>query len=93
LRESAYPVLIVTALEQGGVAQQAGLKTGDLILQIDNTTVRNLTELALVMEKISEGDIAEFLVMRITVGVFGQVQQRFSVQMKAQLKQPRRYIF
>jgi len=93
LRESAYPVLIVTALEQGGVAPQAGLKTGDLILQIDNTTVRNLTELALVMEKISEGDIAEFLVMRITVRVFGQLQQRFSVQMKAQYKQPRRHIF
>ncbi len=93
MRESAYPVLIVTALEQGGVAPQAGLKTGDLILQIDNTTVRNLTELAVVMEKISEGDIVDFLIMRITVGVFGQVQQRFSVQMKAQLKQPRRHIF
>jgi serine protease Do len=91
--ESAYPVLIVTALEQDSIAQQAGLKTGDLILQIDNTTVRNLTELAEVMEKISEGDIVEFLIMRITLGAFGQVQQRFSVQMKAQLKQPHRYIF
>jgi len=35
------------------------------------------------MEKVSEGDIVEFKVMRIVIGLFGQVQRRYRVQLQA----------
>jgi len=89
--ESAYPILIITDVERGGVASQRGLEKGDLILQINNATVRNVTELSLEMEKISEGDLVELIIMRISLGVFGQVERKFRVPLKAESKKPVQY--
>jgi serine protease Do len=91
--QSAYPILIVTGVEQGGIADEAGLAPGDLILQINNATVRNVKELSLEMEKINEGDTVEVQIMRIRVGVFGQMQQRYKATLTAQSKESGRFLF
>ncbi|MHC4325456.1 MAG: trypsin-like peptidase domain-containing protein, partial [Planctomycetota bacterium] len=62
---SAYPILIVTGIEPGGIAEKSGLVAGDLILQINNATVRNVKELSLQMEKVNEGDTVDVIIMRI----------------------------
>jgi len=87
--ESAYPILIVTGVERGGIAEKTGLAAGDLILQINNATVRNVRELSLEMEKINEGDAVDIKIMRISVGIFGQVQQRYTARLTAQRKSGR----
>ena len=91
--ESAYPILIVTGVEKGGIAGETGLEAGDLILQINNATVRNVREFSLEMEKINEGDAVEIQIMRIGMGIFGQVQQRYTARLKAQSKKSGRFIF
>jgi serine protease Do len=91
--QSAYPILIVTDIERGGIADKAGLAAGDLILQINNATVRNVKELSLEMEKINEGDSVDVKIMRISVGIFGQVQQRYTARLIAQSKKPGRFSF
>ena len=90
---SAYPILIVTGVERGGIAEKTGLAAGDLILQVNNATVRNVRELSLEMEKINEGDAAEIKIMRISVGIFGQVQQRYTARLTAQSKKSGEFIF
>ena len=45
--QSAYPILIVTDVQAGGTADRAGLEPGDLLLQVDDATVRNLQEFSL----------------------------------------------
>jgi len=91
--QSAYPILIIIDVERGGVANKAGLDAGDLILQINNATVRNIRELSLEMEKVNEGDTVEIQIMRISVGIFGQVQQRYTVRLTARSKKSGRFIF
>jgi serine protease Do len=80
--ESAYPILIVTAVDSGGAAR-AGIKPGDLILQIGEITPRDLPEFALQMEKVSSGDTVELKILRITMGPFGQMERRFLVRLEA----------
>jgi serine protease Do len=89
--ESGYPILIVTGVERGGIADKAGLVAGDLILEINNATVRNVRELSLEMEKINEGDTVDVQIMRISVGIFGQVQQRYTARLTAQSKKSGRF--
>jgi serine protease Do len=91
--QSAYPILIITGTERSGMAEKVGLEAGDLILQINNATVRNVKELSLEMEKINEGDTVEIQIMRIRVGIFGQVQRRYSATLKAQSKESGGFIF
>ena len=88
--ESAYPVLIVTAVDPKGGAGRAGLSEGDLILQINNATVSNSRELSLEMEKVNEEDLVDIRIMRIRVGVFGQVQRPYRVRLRAQARTTRR---
>jgi len=82
--ENAYPVLIVTKVTPRGQADRTGLKPGDLILKANDNTVRNMTEFSLEMEKVSEGQTINFEILRIGIGVFGQVEQRYAVKLKAQ---------
>ncbi|MCP4456192.1 MAG: PDZ domain-containing protein [Planctomycetes bacterium] len=82
--ENAYPVLIVTKVTPRGQANRTGLKSGDLILRAHGNTVRNLTEFSLEMEKVSEGQTVSLEILRIGIGVFGQVEQRYAVKLKAQ---------
>ena len=91
--QSAYPILIVTDVEKGGIAGKAGLVAGDLILQINNATARNVKELSLEMEKINEGDTVNIQIMRISMGIFGQVQQRYTARLTAQSKKSDDFVF
>lgn len=84
--ESAYPILIVTGVNPKGVADQAGIVGGDLLLQVNNVAVRNARELSLILENVNDGDVVQFEIMRISVGLFGQIQRRYKVSMKAQTK-------
>jgi len=84
--ESAYPILIVTGVRPKGVAEQAGIVGGDLLLQVGNVAVRNTKELSLVLEKVNDGDVVQFEIMRFSVGLFGQVQRRYKVSLKARIK-------
>jgi serine protease Do len=88
--DSAYPVLIVTQVESQGIADTAGLEQGDLIIEINGATVSNVRELSLEMEKVNAGDVVEMRVMRIRVGVFGQVLRPYRVRLRAQPKKIRR---
>jgi serine protease Do len=84
--ESAYPILIVTAANPDGVAARAGIQPGDLILQVNDTTVRDRTEFALEMEKLGAGETVELKILRITVGLFGQMERRLLVRLP--IRQP-----
>jgi serine protease Do len=79
---SAYPILIVTAVEPQGGAAQAGLRRGDLILEVNEATPRDLRELALELEKVATGGTVDLKILRIRVDSFGrQVEQRFLVRL------------
>jgi hypothetical protein len=45
------------------------------------------------MEKVNEGDTVDIQIMRIRVGVFGQVQQRYTARLTAQSKKSSRFFF
>jgi serine protease Do len=84
--ESAYPILIITDVQAGGGADRAGLQPGDLILQVNDATVRDLQEFSLQMEKVAEGDIIELQILRITLGLFGQMERRLLVRLPARAR-------
>jgi serine protease Do len=84
--ESAYPILIVTRVDAGGGAAHAGIKPGDLILQINDATPRDLPEFAIQMEKVAPGNTVELKILRITIGQFGQMERRFQVRLEARLR-------
>ncbi|MHC4295665.1 MAG: trypsin-like peptidase domain-containing protein [Planctomycetota bacterium] len=88
--DSAYPILIVTGVDPKGAAA-ARLAQGDLILQINNATVSNIRELSLEMEKVNEGDLVQIRIMRISVGLFGQVQRPYRVRLRAKRIRTRTY--
>jgi S1-C subfamily serine protease len=85
--ESAYPILIVTDVQAGGAADRAGLEPGDLLLQINDATVRDLQEFSLQMEKVAEGDVVELRILRITLGLFGQMERRLLVRLQARAQE------
>ena len=89
--QNAYPILIVTDIDRGGIADEAGLDAGDLILEINNTTVRNVKELSLEMEKVNEGDLVKVKIMRIVVGIFGPVQRQYIATLRARTSRSGRY--
>jgi serine protease Do len=84
---SGYPILIVTDVNPQGPAGQSGIQAGDLLLQVNDATVRNIEEFSLEMEKVADTDVVELQILRISVGLFGQIERRFIVQLPA--KPPR----
>ncbi len=86
--QNAYPILIVTDVDAQGIAGQTGIQPGDLLLQVNGATVRNLEEFSLEMEKVTEGDTAEFRILRISIGLFGQIERRFIVRLPARALKP-----
>lgn len=90
--EAAYPILIVTEVDPASPARR-DIQSGDLILQVNGVTVRDLKEFSLQMEKITEGDSVEFQILRISLGVFGQINRRFVVRLEARPQKASRYIF
>jgi serine protease Do len=56
--------LLVTAVEEGGPGNAAGLARGDVVLRFGQMTINTLEQLAIVLEQISEQRIALLLVRR-----------------------------
>jgi len=77
--ESAYPILIVTAVEPNGPAARAGIRSADLLLQVNGTTVRDEREFAHAMEKIGTDDTVTFRILRITLGLLGQIDRHLRI--------------
>jgi serine protease Do len=82
--DRAYPVLVVTGVRDDGAASQSGISTGDLILEINGSSIKNSKELALIMEKISEGDLVDFKVLQIKHHGAMQFQRQYLLELKAQ---------
>ena len=66
-----------------------------LVVHMDpeTMTVRDLKEFSLQMEKITEGDVVELQILRISLGVFGQINRRFVVRLEARPQKASRYVF
>ena len=88
--QSAYPILIVTDVTPQGIAAQTGMQGGDLILQVNDATVRNMEEFSLEMEKVTENDVIQLQILRISMGLFGQTERRFLVRLPARPQSPGR---
>jgi len=86
--ESAYPILIVTGIDPNGAAGRAGIRGGDLLLQANGATVRDEEHFARVLEKINDSDTVEFKILRITMGLFGQIDRHLRIPVAAQVKEP-----
>ena len=57
---------------------------------MNDATVRNLEEFSQEMEKVTEGDTVEFKILRISIGLFGQVERRFLARLPAGAVKPTR---
>jgi S1-C subfamily serine protease len=80
----------VTGVDSEGAGGRAGLVRGDLILEMNNATVRNVRELSLEMENVHEDDLVEIRIMRIRVGAFRQIQRQYRARLRAHRKRTRR---
>jgi len=56
--------VIITSVVAGGPAYEAGLKRGDVILKINNRSIKNLTDYQKVVKSVKPGDTLLFLVER-----------------------------
>ncbi|MGH7909133.1 MAG: DegQ family serine endoprotease, partial [Thermodesulfobacteriota bacterium] len=56
--------VIITNVDSGGPAQEAGLRVGDLILEINKKQIRNLDDYRKVIDSIKNGETALLLVKR-----------------------------
>lgn len=62
--------VVITAVERGSPADDAGLRRGDVILEIDRETVRNLAEYRHAIAELKKGEPSLFLVQRGEVTSF-----------------------
>ena len=81
--DRAYPVLIVTGVDESGTAGQAGISAGDIVLAINGANVSNTKELSLAMEKISEGDKVGLRILRVKQQGMMTMQRQYDVELKA----------
>jgi serine protease Do len=56
--------VVITAVERRSPADDAGLRRGDVILEIDRTAVRNLSDYRQAIAGLKRGDSSLFLVQR-----------------------------
>lgn len=56
--------VIIANVQQGSAAGDAGLKVGDIILEIDKKSIKTLDDYSEALEKVKSGDTALFLVKR-----------------------------
>ncbi|ARN56868.1 trypsin-like peptidase domain-containing protein [Sedimentisphaera salicampi] len=81
--QSEYPVMIIEDLSPEGNAAKAGLKKGDIVLQIDGTPVTNMKEFSLAMEEISSGQTVEMHILRIALFGNRQISRQYIAEVKA----------
>jgi serine protease Do len=68
--------VLVTALEQGSPAQRGGLARGDVILQINRRAVKTPGEARRLLDSVSDGSTAFFLILRGGQETFVTVRKR-----------------
>jgi len=56
--------VIVSSVSRGSVASEAGFRRGDIIIEINNTTIKNLEDYNNRLDEIGKGNSALFLVKR-----------------------------
>ena len=56
--------VVITAVERGSAADDAGLRRGDVILEINRESIRNLTEYRHAIAGLKKGEASLFLVQR-----------------------------
>jgi serine protease Do len=56
--------VVITAIERGSAADDAGLRRGDVILEINRENIRNLTEYRHAIAGLKKGEASLFLVQR-----------------------------
>ena len=66
--------VIISDLQQGSAASNAGLKIGDIILEIDKSPIKTLTNYSDALKDIKPGDTALFLVKRGTNTIYAAVR-------------------
>jgi serine protease Do len=54
----------VTQVEPGSPASDAGLRSGDMILEVNGTVVSTVREYRQAMAKLRKGSVARFLIKR-----------------------------
>jgi serine protease Do len=62
--------VVIAAVERGSPADDAGLRRGDVILEIDRKTVRNLSDYREAIAGLKRGESSLFLVQRGQVTSF-----------------------
>ena len=68
--------VLVTAIEQGSPAQRGGLARGDVILQINRRAVKTPGEARRLLDSVSDGSTAFFLILRGGQETFVTVRKR-----------------
>lgn len=65
-REYGYPRagVVITRVRRGSVAQEAGLRRGDMILEVNRRPVRNTDEFGRILSRLRSGDSVLFLIWR-----------------------------
>lgn len=65
-REYGYPRagVVITRVRRGSVAEEAGLRRGDMILEINRTPVRNTDEFGRIFSRLRSGDSVLLLIWR-----------------------------
>jgi serine protease Do len=58
--------VIVTSVERDSPAYEAGLRRGDVILEVDRRQIKNLSDYQGAIKEVEKGDIVLFLVQRGT---------------------------
>ncbi len=66
--------VIISDLQQGSAASNAGLKIGDIILEIDKSPIKTLANYSDVLKDIKPGDTALFLVKRGNNTIYAAVR-------------------
>jgi len=61
---------VVTGVVDGGPAQRAGVRRGDVILELNQKSVKTVREVAGLVGKMKEGDMALLRVRRGEAAVF-----------------------
>lgn len=70
LRTSETEGVVVTEIQSGGAAEGAGISQGDIIKQVNGTTVSNSAEYAKAIASLKKGEVVRFLLRRGNSSLF-----------------------
>ena len=80
----------IESVEEGGPAQKAGIKRGDVIVKFDNHTITSSTELVELLEYYEAGEVVEVVVARAETGEYKEITLTATLGNKNNMKQTER---